>query len=282
MQEMPGTLYLCATPIGNLEDITLRALRVLREADLIVAEDTRHTRKLLDHYGIEATFGPSLYEGVERERVPLIIAELQRGKDVALVSDAGTPLISDPGYPLVRACVEEGIPVVPVPGPAAFLAALVASGLPTDSFLFLGALPRKKGSKRAILEELMGEERTAVMYESPHRLLETLDIMEELYPKRPLVLARELTKLHEEFIRGTVEGVTREVRCRGGIRGEAVLVLGGNPSPSPGPPRELLEDFYEFLVRGKGKNPREALREMAELFSLPRRVLYRILRREDG
>jgi 16S rRNA (cytidine1402-2'-O)-methyltransferase len=273
---MTGTLYLCATPIGNLEDVTLRVLRVLREVDLIVAEDTRHTEKLLRHYGIEPKFGPSLYEGAERERVPLILRELRAGRNVALVSDAGTPLISDPGFLLVRTCVEAGIRVVPVPGPAAFLAALVASGLPVESFLFLGALPRKRGPKLEALEGLIGEERTAVMYESPHRLWETLEMMEELYPERPLVLARELTKVHEEFIRGTVQEVRGEVRRRGTIKGEAVLVLGGDKGTREPPDAELLRDFYELLL-GKRRDHKEALREMARLLGIPKGRLARIL-----
>ncbi|NOX44485.1 MAG: 16S rRNA (cytidine(1402)-2'-O)-methyltransferase [Caldiserica bacterium] len=256
---MAGTLYLCATPIGNLEDVTLRVLRVLREVDLIVAEDTRHTEALLRRYGIPPKFGPSLYEGAERERVPLILAELEAGKDVALVADAGTPLISDPGYPLVRACVEAGIRVVPVPGPAAFLAALVASGLPTDSFVFLGMLPRKRGHRREVLEGLIGEDRTCVMYESPHRLRETLGMMAELYPHRPLVLARELTKAHEEFLRGTVTEVLAEVERREAIKGEVVLVLGGDGGGGRIPDEELLRDFYELLL-SRGRDPRGALR----------------------
>lgn len=278
---MTGILYICATPIGNLKDITLRALEVLRDVDLIVAEDTRNTGKLLRHYGIPPKFGPSLYEGGERERVPAIIAELKRGKNVALVSDAGTPLISDPGYPLVRACVEEGIPVVPIPGPAAFLAALVASGLPTESFVFLGSLPRKHGSKREVLEGLVGEERTAVMYESPHRLEETLELMSGLYPERPLVLARELTKLHEEFIRGTVAEVLAEVRGRGGIRGEVVLVLGGEErSPGLAQP-ELVSELYGILLR-RGHRPGDALRELARLLGVPKGKLRRAIGGASG
>ncbi len=269
---MSGKLYLCATPIGNLEDITLRALRILREVDLIVAEDTRHTQKLLRHYGIEARFGPSLYEGKERERVPLILGELQKGRDVALVSDAGTPLISDPGYPLVRACVEEGVEVVPVPGPSAFLAALIASGLPPDRFIFLGALPRKEGARRELLDGLVGEEMTAVMYESPHRLMETLSVMEELYPERPLVLARELTKAHEEFIRGAVREVRAEVERRGGVKGEIVLVLGGEKGRKAIPDTELMQDFYGVLLK-RGLEPREAVRELARLLGIPKRDL---------
>jgi len=171
---MAGTLYICSTPIGNLEDITLRALRVLREVDLIVGEDSRHTRKLLSHYGIHTPFAPSLFQGVEERRVEGVLQALREGKDVALVCDAGTPLISDPGYPLVRACLAEGIKVVPVPGASAFLTALVASGLPPDRFLFLGYLPRKSGPRKKLLERLSELPYTAILYESPHRVLSTL------------------------------------------------------------------------------------------------------------
>ncbi len=223
---MAGTLYIVSTPVGNLEDITLRALRVLREVDLIVGEDSRRTRKLLYHYGITARFAPSLYQGTEAARVAGILRLLEEGNDIALVSDAGTPLISDPGYPLVRAAVERGIEVVPVPGPAAFLAALVASGLPSDRFLFWGYLPRRAGRRRKALEELSSLPYTAVAYESPHRIEDTLEALAELCPDRPLVIARELTKLHEEFLRGTVAELLGEVRGRGGLRGELVLVLG--------------------------------------------------------
>lgn len=223
---MAGTLYICSTPIGNLGDITLRALEVLREVDLIVGEDSRRTRKLLSHYEIHTPFLPSLYEGVERRRVGKVLGALEEGKDVALVTDAGTPLISDPGYPLVRAAVEAGIRVVPVPGPSAALAALVASGLPPDRFLFLGHLPRRAGRRRRALEELAQIPYTTVFYESPHRVLVTLEELARMYPHRPLVLARELTKVHEEFIRGTCVEVLQRVKERGGLRGELVLVLG--------------------------------------------------------
>jgi 16S rRNA (cytidine1402-2'-O)-methyltransferase len=224
-----GTLYVCSTPIGNLGDITLRALEVLRQVDLIVGEDSRHTKKLLSHYQIHTPFLPSLYEGVERRRVGKVLQVLEEGKDVALVTDAGTPLISDPGYPLVRAAVERGIRVVPVPGPSAALAALVASGLPPDRFLFLGHLPRRAGRRRRALAQLAHIPYTTVIYESPHRVLSTLEELARLYPHRPLVLARELTKVHEEFIRGTCQEVWREVQARGGVRGELVLVLGPPP-----------------------------------------------------
>ncbi|HEU67702.1 MAG TPA: 16S rRNA (cytidine(1402)-2'-O)-methyltransferase [Candidatus Acetothermia bacterium] len=271
---MAGTLYVCSTPIGNLEDITLRALRVLREADLIVGEDTRRTRKLLSHHGIHTRFAPSLFQGAEEERTPEVISLLRAGKTVALVSDAGTPLLSDPGYPLVRACVAEGIPVVPIPGPSALLAALVASGLPMDRFLFLGHLPRQAGPRRRALESLNDVDCTIVFYESPHRLCATLGQLAELYGSRSVVVARELTKIHEEFVRGTAVEVHREFAARGEVKGEIVVLL----SPGPTPPRPAAEGaagtLYQELLAA-GLSPREALQETAARLGLPRRTVYR-------
>jgi 16S rRNA (cytidine1402-2'-O)-methyltransferase len=222
-----GTLYLVATPIGNLKDITLRALEVLRGVDLIVAEDTRRSRVLLEHYGIETPFGPSLYEGVGPERVERVLRFLDEGKDVALISDAGTPLIQDPGFVLVRRAVEEGVKVVPIPGPTALIAALVASGFPTDRFVFEGVPPKGPGKRRAFLEALKEEERTVVLYESPHRILKTLETLAEVMPQREICLARELTKVHEEFLRGTAEEVLARLKERPSVKGEFVLVIRG-------------------------------------------------------
>lgn len=223
---MPGTLYVCSTPIGNLDDITLRALRVLMEVDFIVGEDMRRTKKLLSHYGIHTPFASSLYQGAEGARTKRVLALLHQGRSVALVSNAGTPLLSDPGYPLVRACVAEGIPVVPIPGPSALLAALVASGLPMDRFLFLGYLPRQPGPRRKALAALRTAPYTVVFYESPHRIRATLELLAELYGPRPTVVARELTKLHEEFVRGTAAEVHRAFAQRDLIRGEFAVLLG--------------------------------------------------------
>jgi len=274
---MPGTLYVCATPIGNLEDITLRALRVLREVDLIVGEDSRHTRKLLSHYDIHTPFAPSLYQGVEEARVEGVLRVLREGKDVALVCDAGTPLISDPGYPLVRACLAEGIKVVPVPGASAFLAALVASGLPPDRFLFLGYLPRKSGPRKKVLERLSELPYTAILYESPHRVLSTLEELARLFPRRPLVLARELTKVYEEFIHGTAEEVFAEVKRRGGVKGELVLLIAPadlkeKEEPEPEPMRKRFRELLDC-----GFSPGEAVKKVAEEFGIPRREAYRIV-----
>lgn len=216
-----------ATPIGNLEDITLRALRVLREADLIIAEDTRRSRQLLKHYGIETPLGRSLYEGVERERVEYFIGLLRSGRRIALISDAGTPLIQDPGYLLVSRAVEEGIPVVPVPGPTALITALIASGLPTDHFIFDGMPPKKEGKRREYFQSLKEERRTVVLYESPHRILKTLQTLAEVLPERMVVLARELTKVHEEFLHGTPDQILKILQGRQAIKGEMVLVIRG-------------------------------------------------------
>jgi len=274
---MAGTLYVVATPIGNLEDITLRALRVLREVDLIVGEDSRHTRKLLSHYHISTKFAPSLYQGAAEGRVEGLLRLLREGKDLALVSDAGTPLISDPGYPLVRAAVEAGIRVVPIPGASALLAALVASGLPPDRFLFLGYLPRRPGPRRKTLGVALAFPYTVIAYESSHRILATLEELAELAPGRELVLARELTKVHEEFLRGTPQGILAEVRARGGLRGELVLLLGpasGEPDASVEP--EAVRERYRELLDA-GLTPSEAVKKVAQKFGLTRRRAYRLI-----
>ena len=205
---MPGTLYLVATPIGNLEDITLRALRILREAGLVACEDTRQTRKLLDHYGIHKPT-VSYHEHNEAVRAPELIETLASGVSVALVSDAGTPLVSDPGYRLVTHAIAKGIRVESLPGPSAALAALAASGLPTDEFHFGGFLPPRSAQRRKTLQRLKDEPATLVFYEAPHRLLDTLADIEEVLGPRPVVVARELTKLHEEFLRGTAAELRR-------------------------------------------------------------------------
>lgn len=204
---MPGTLYIVATPIGNLEDITHRAVRILKEADLIACEDTRHTRKLLSHFGIE-TPTTSYYEHNKFSKGDVLLRALDEGKNVALVSDAGTPGISDPGYNLVAAAVEKGIAVVPIPGPSAAVAALCASGLPTDRFLFVGFLPQKDGKKRRVLESVARQPSTLIFYESPFRVTKTLHLMKEVFGgDRRCVLAHELTKVYEGFFRGTIDDI---------------------------------------------------------------------------
>src|ERR1051326_7762507 len=202
-----GTLYVVATPIGNLEDITYRAVRVLREAGLIACEDTRHTAKLLAHYGIEKPT-VSYHEHNEAARAEELVKKLEQGVNIAQVSDAGMPGISDPGYRVIKLAIERGIEVAPVPGPSAAIAALAASGLPTDSFKFLGFLPARSGERRTMLERLRDAQQTTVVYEAPHRLVEPMrDVVEILGPQRRVVVARELTKIHEEFLRGSAAGV---------------------------------------------------------------------------
>ena len=220
-----GKLYVVATPIGNLEDITVRALRVLREVELIACEDTRQTRKLLEHYGIEKPT-ISYHDYNEQERARELLTKLQEGQSIAQVSDAGMPGISDPGYRVVKLAIEQGITVVPIPGPSALVTALAASGLPTDAFEFRGFLPAKSGQRRTALESVGDVQQTVIFYEAPHRILETLqEIAEILGPHRQVVIARELTKIHEEFIRGTAGEVLKILHGRE-LRGEITLLIG--------------------------------------------------------
>ncbi|MEW6682090.1 MAG: 16S rRNA (cytidine(1402)-2'-O)-methyltransferase [Nitrospirota bacterium] len=220
-----GTLYLVSTPIGHLEDITLRALRVLKEVDLIAAEDTRHTQKLLARYDIHGTL-TSYHDFNKETKAPVLLARMLDGASVALVCDAGTPTISDPGYFLITRCIEAGVPVVPIPGPCAAIAALAASGLPSDRFHFEGFLPKPSGRLAKRLAVLRDYPETLVLYESPHRLLKTLKALLAAWGDRPAVIARELTKMHEECLRGTLSSVIAEVERRP-RRGEITLLIGG-------------------------------------------------------
>ncbi len=222
----PGSaLYLVATPIGNLEDITLRALRVLKEVDLIACEDTRQTQKLLSHYGIQ-TRTVSYHEHNEMTKAAELVVDLESGAKIALVTDAGMPGISDPGFRLIALAIRHRVPVVPIPGASAFLAALVASGLPTDSFRFSGFLPAKSGQRRKLLESVRESPRTQVFYEAPHRVLETLaDVVEVLGEDRHVVVAREVTKIHEEFLRGRAAEVLEQLKARGEVKGEITLLI---------------------------------------------------------
>ena len=222
----PGSaLYLVATPIGNLEDITLRALRVLKEVDVIACEDTRQTQVLLSHYGIQ-TRTVSYHEHNEMTKAAELVVDLESGAKIALVTDAGMPGISDPGFRLIALAIRHHVPVVPIPGASAFLAALVASGLPTDSFRFSGFLPSKSGQRRKLLESVRESPRTQVFYEAPHRLLETLaDVVEMLGGDRHIVVAREVTKLHEEFLRGRAAELLAQLSARDSVRGEITLLI---------------------------------------------------------
>lgn len=267
---MPGILYIVATPIGNLEDITLRALRVLKEVDFIAAEDTRHSLKLLNHYDIEK---PLLSYWSEREKVRSeeIINLIKAGKTVALISDAGTPGISDPGAVLIRRAIEEGITIVPVPGPSALIAALSVSGLPTEEFSFFGFLPPKKSERLRKLEELKFEKRTLVFYEAPHRLLETVeDFIEVFGGERRVALFKELTKIHEQVMRGSLQEVYS--RLSGSvIAGEYVIVIEGN-SGRAASIEEALEEVKVLMRQGMGR--KEAVKTVAEHYNLSSKELY--------
>jgi 16S rRNA (cytidine1402-2'-O)-methyltransferase len=273
-----GTLYLVATPIGNLEDMTLRGLRVLREVSLIAAEDTRHTRKLLTHFEI-TTPTISYHEHSPLARRDALLAALALG-DVALVSDAGTPLISDPGQDLVRAAVDAGFAVTPIPGPVAAIAALIGSGLPADQFTFLGFLPRRQVERRAALAAVRDEPRTLLLYEAPHRLVACLEDTLTVLGDRRIVLARELTKLHEEWLRGSVSSLITRFRGGSPPRGEFTLVIGGS-SPDERAEHEVdasdtvtnLRTSLQALLE-QGMSTRDAASRAAREMGVSRRVAY--------
>jgi len=278
---MAGTLYVVATPIGNLEDITYRAVRTLREVDLIACEDTRRTQHLLEHYGIHKPL-VSYHEHNEKQRAPELVQRLQQGERIALVSDAGTPVISDPGYRLVAAAAQAGIVVVPIPGPSALLAALAGSGLPSDQFWFLGFLPGKRPQRRKLLEEIRGRNVTTVFYEAPHRILETLEDMADLLPQHPVVVARELTKIHEEFLRGTAREILEALRQRPAVKGEFTVVVGKAEEPLACADEESIRAEFE-AARRQGLGEMDAIKAVAKRLRLPKRVVYRVVRvgRED-
>jgi len=268
-----GTLYIVATPIGNLEDITFRAVRILREVDLIACEDTRHTGKLLGHYGVSKPL-VSYHEHNERTRSEELLGELQAGKNVALVTDAGTPLVSDPGYRLVAGARKLGIPVSPVPGPGAFLAALSASGLATDSFVFLGFLPPKKNQRRKTLENWKAIASTLVCYEAPHRIAETLQDIADVLGARQVVLARELTKVHEEFLHGTPAELLQALALRPSLKGEITLMVGKGDAPEQD--EQPLASAVEELLQA-GVPRMEALKTVARRRGLSKREVYKQL-----
>jgi 16S rRNA (cytidine1402-2'-O)-methyltransferase len=271
-----GRLYVVATPIGNLEDITYRAVRVLGEADLIACEDTRQTRKLLEHYGIRKPT-ISYHEHNENERSEELAGRLRAGEVIALVSDAGMPLVSDPGYRLVRAALEAGIAVEPVPGASAALAALAASGLPTDSFHFGGFLPAKPGQRARVLEALAEETATLIFYEAPHRIVEALETVEQVLGPRPVVVARELTKVHEEFVRGTASAVRAELAERDAVKGEITLLIG--KATEPAADATPVEDAVAELVR-TGTPRMDAIKQVARKRGLSKREVYERMLRE--
>ena len=280
MNEVPGTLYLCATPIGNLEDMTPRAIRMLQEADIIAAEDTRHTRPLLTHFNIEGKM-LSYHEHNKEIQGPVLIQELLSGKNIALVTDAGFPGISDPGEALAKEAIAAGIKVVPVPGANAALCGLVASGQTCSPFFFGGFLPKSKKNRKERLKEWEHIPSTIVLYEAPHRIKEVLKDIEEAWGDREITLARELTKLHEEFFRGTL-ATAREFLESKEPRGEFVLVIGAPPPEEKAAPTGDPLDKVRMLM-AQGAQKKEALAAISREYGLPKRELYnRLILEEEG
>jgi 16S rRNA (cytidine1402-2'-O)-methyltransferase len=279
-----GCLYVVATPIGNLEDITLRALRILKEADAIACEDTRQTLKLLSHFDIQKRL-ISYHEHNELTRAPEIVIELEQGAKIALVSDAGTPAISDPGHRLVSLCVRHGIKVVPLPGPSAFVAALAASGMPVEEFAFVGFLPSRQSARRKALRALASEPRTLALYEAPHRLSDTLDDALEILGNRPAVVAREITKMYEEFLRGHLADIAAAVRKKA-VRGEITLLIGAadgltaqaeNATGASPAVLEPLSHRVDAIMKEIGVDRKAALKQAARERGLTRREAYKQL-----
>jgi 16S rRNA (cytidine1402-2'-O)-methyltransferase len=273
-----GCLYLVGTPIGNLEDITLRALRILKEADQIACEDTRHTQKLLSHYEIHRPL-VSYHEHNEMTRAPELIVALEQGAKIALVSDAGTPLVSDPGHRLVTLCLRHHVPIVPIPGPSALLASLSASGLPNEEFLFVGFLPARSGERRRALERLRIEDRTIILYEAPHRIAECVADAREVLGNRAACLAREVTKLHEEFRRGKLSELSASLDERP-ARGEITLLIGPEADAdvrTQANSAQSLADRVEELIRQAKLDRKEALKLAAKERGLTRRAAYDVL-----
>jgi 16S rRNA (cytidine1402-2'-O)-methyltransferase len=272
----PRTLYVVATPIGNLEDVTLRALKVLKGVDLIACEDTRQTQKLLNHFMI-ATRTVSYHEHNERERAAELVEQIAGGASIALVTDAGTPAISDPGYHLVRQAIEHGIQVVPIPGAAAFVTALIASGLPVSEFEFRAFLPVKSGQRRELFASVREVRTTQVFYEAPHRIVEAMeDLVEILGPQRPVVVARELTKIHEEFLRGTAEHVLNELKSRPEVKGEIVLLIGrAEGEATPVAPKQTIAQRVRELMKAESLDEKDALKRAAKERGIGKSEAYR-------
>jgi len=268
----PG-LYLVATPIGNLGDISLRALSVLARADLIAAEDTRHSKKLLSHFGLRGELTPYHEHNAEKER-PRLIARLSAGQSVALISDAGTPLVSDPGYKLVREALDEGLTVTSIPGPSAALAALTNSGLPTDTFLFAGFLPPKSGPRRARLEELKRVPATLVLFETAPRLAKSLADMADLLGPRDAAIAKELTKLHEGVTRGRLDQLAAEMAAEDALKGEFAIVVAPPAGDTDAPSDATIEQ--QFVQALKLESFRDAVRSVAEVLNVSRTRVYEL------
>jgi 16S rRNA (cytidine1402-2'-O)-methyltransferase len=270
--QMSGSLYIVPTPIGNLEDITFRAVRVLKEVDLIAAEDTRHTQVLLNHYDIRTSV-TSYHEHNERGKARELVEQLRQGRSIALLSDAGTPMISDPGYRLVVEAIRAGVQVIPLPGPSAVTAALSAAGLPTDRFGFEGFLPAKKSERRSALEALKKDTKTLVFYEAPHRLKETLADMAEIFGDREVAIGREISKVHEEFLRGALRGILATVEQQT-VRGEITLVVQGATSGAPVSEEGVISEIRQLAENGM------RVKEISELVGahhgISKREVYRL------
>jgi len=269
---MAGILYIVPTPIGNLEDITLRALRILKEVEWIAAEDTRHTQHLLAHFGIKTAL-TSYHDHNERDKARLLVERLRSGASIALVSDAGTPAISDPGYRIVVDAIQAGIEVVPLPGASALTTALSASGLPTDRFLFEGFLPAKAQERKAKLQALRAEAATLVFYEAPHRLLDSLAEMLKIFGDREIAVARELTKIHQEFLRGTLSKVVSAL-AEGDVKGEIVIIVHGASGEAQVPD----EDLHRMILQlaGNGMGVKEIAELLGERYGLAKKEVYKL------
>ncbi len=267
---MKGTLYIVSTPIGNLEDITLRALRVLKEVDIIAAEDTRRSIKLLNYYSISKPI-ISYWREKEKTRSDEIMKRLHSGQSVALVSDAGTPGISDPGAILIKKAIEENIQVISIPGPSACIAALSLSGLPTEQFSFIGFLPSKKIQRQKLLSDLSFEKRTLIFYEAPHRIIETLTNMEEIFSERKAALVKEITKFHEEVIRGRISEILSELK-KMKIAGEYTIIVEGRKEDKKLLTSDILLEISALMRKGFGR--KEAVRKISEEYGLSKKELY--------
>ena len=269
---MTGSLYIVATPIGNLEDITLRAIRVLKEVDLIAAEDTRHTKHLLDRYSIERPL-TSYHDHNKEEKGPVLIARLLEGKNIALVSDAGTPGISDPGYFLINLAVAQNVPVVPIPGATAAITALSISGLPTDSFVFEGFLPAKQTARLKRLREIEDERRTIIFYEAPHKILKAVEDLLAVLGDRRAVVTRELTKIHEETIRGTLSEILIKLN-QGSLKGEFTIIVHGASNENKKQDVDAAEYLKNLMIH-RGLSRKEAVSVAAEELGLPKKEVYK-------
>ncbi len=271
-----GKLYMCGTPIGNLDDITFRAIKVLKNVDLIAAEDTRRTEKLLNHFKIDNRL-TSYHEHNEKQKSIQLIREIKDGYDVALVSDAGMPAISDPGLLLVKSAIEEGIEIIPIPGPTALVSALVVSGIKTDKFTFYGFVPRKKNVREDFIEDIKKDENTSIFYESPYRIKDIYEELAEIIPNRKSALVREITKIHEEKIYGTVSEIYEKIKSRE-IKGEIVGIVEGRSKKEPDKENwteiSILDHVQLFMDNGYTK--KEAIKEVAIIRDIPKKEVYEV------